>query len=391
MKQNYKIFLCALLLLGAVNMMTIGAYAQKPKIAILVVGLETDAASDAFATGIRYEFTQKDYELITNTAVAAKLKELRDKHAEGKTVDTAGLAAWGKAIGLDFAQLVVESDCDITIGTSTVSGREQLAQVVSCGAAKYSGRSTYRTRFVPNQGEPLEEMVFIVGGVFEMGCKSGRDDITTSCYDNEIPVHYVRVNNFYMGKYEVTQGLWKKVMGSLPSSISGDLLGDDKPVVRVTWRNIADSGGFLEKLNEQTGKNYRLPTEAEWEYAARGCSGGVCESFEFSGSGNVEDVAWHNGNATTAQVVGTKAPNRLGIYNMSGNVWEWCNDWYSTYSSSTEDSPQDNPTGPSDGTYRALRGGGWYYSAPYSCITYRYDLATPNGIHENVGFRLVMP
>jgi formylglycine-generating enzyme required for sulfatase activity len=329
MKQNYKIYLTALLLIGAISMMTSGAQAAST-LAVLVVGLESDAASDAFATGIGYEVTQNGlYELVTaanNTAVKAKLTALRILHAQGGTVDTVGLAAWGKKNGLDFVQLVVESDCSITVGNSApVNGREQLSQVVSCGTVKYTERPTYRTRFVPNLnlnlGTEFEEMIFVVGGMFEMGCKAGRDDKTVSCSSNELPTHYVRVNNFYMGKHEVTQALWKKVMGDLPSNLKNNstFLGDNKPVLFICWDDITGSEGFLEKLNAQTGRNYRLPTEAEWEYAARGCSDGVCESLEFSGSTTVEEVAYGNssGGPTT---VGTKRTNALGFYDMSGNV-----------------------------------------------------------------------
>jgi formylglycine-generating enzyme required for sulfatase activity len=401
MEQNHKIYLAALLLVGAVSMMTTGALgADKPKLAVLVVGVGTDAASDAFATGIGYEVTQKGlYELVTaanNTAVKAKLTALRTLHAQGGTVDTVGLAAWGKKNGLDFVQLVVESDCSITIGTSTpVSGREQLSQVVSCGTAKYSGRGYYRTRFVSNlnQGTGLEEMVFVAGGVFEMGCKSGRDG---TCGPNaETPVHYVRVNNFFIGKYMVTQALWKKVMGSLPSSLSGRFVGDNKPVIYVSWNDIMGTDGFLAKLNVQTGKNYRLPTEAEWEYAARGCSRGVCESFEFSGSNTIGNVAYygHDFNTGNPTTVGTLRANALGLYDMTGNGWEWCSDWYSSsyYSSSyTASNPQDNPTGPSTGSNRMLRGGSWFTPASMCRVAYRHPY-TPNTPHLEVGFRLVLP
>jgi formylglycine-generating enzyme required for sulfatase activity len=380
----------SLLLIGAAGVPS--AYAQKPKLAVLVVGLESDAASDAFATGIGYEATQKGlYEVVTaanNTAVKAMLTALRTKHANNETVDTAGLAAWGKEKGLDFVQLVVENDCSITIGNSApVTGREQLSQVVSCGTAKYSGRPTSRTRFVPNfkLGTELDEMVFVVGGVFEMGCKSDRDGTCGS--NGETPVHHVKVNNFYIGKYEVTQALWKKVMGSGSES--------NWPKASVSWNNITGSGGFLETLNMQTGKNYRLPTEAEWEYAARGCRGGACEDFMYSGSNTIEDVAWYKSNSgKVAHLVGTKAPNRLGLYDMTGNVYEWCYDWHSDsyYSSSyTASNPQDNPTGPINGTKREQRGGSWYEASTYCRSAFRYGYFTPSGGSDDLGFRLVLP
>jgi formylglycine-generating enzyme required for sulfatase activity len=397
MKQNYKFYLCALLLVAAVSMKSASVHAAS--MAVLVVGLETNAASDAFAQSIRYEFTQKGYEMVTTAAVTAKLKELRDKHAEGKPVDTVGLAAWGKTNSIDFVQLVVEKGCDITVGGSTVSGREQLSQVVTCRTTKYTERAMYRTRFVPsssanpNLGTDFEEMIFVAGGVFEMGCKGGRDDKTTSCLTRETPVHWVRVNSFYIGKYEVTQGLWKKVMGSLPSSISGNLLDDDKPVVFVPYTDIEGTNGFLATLNAQTGRNYRLPTEAEWEYAARGCTVGVCGSLEFSGSGTIGDVAWYANNCSILQPVGQKLPNALGIYDMSGNVWECCSDIYdeSYYpSGTTQTSPQDNPTGPDSGTLRTHRGGGWN-GAAYRARAAARDQNTSDYGDRYVGFRLILP
>jgi formylglycine-generating enzyme required for sulfatase activity len=364
---------------------------QAASMAVLVVGLETDAASDVFAAGIRYEFGQKGYTMITSSAVSAKLKELRDKHAGGQPVDTSGLAAWGKTNSIDFVQLVVESACTITVDGVSKSGREQLAQVVRCGSAQYPERGYYRMRFIPqpdpnpNLGTGYEEMVYVAGGVFEMGCVSSRDG---SCSSDEQPVHYVRVNSFHIGKYAVTQGLWKAVMGSLPSSVSGSLLGDNKPVVYVNYTDVTN---FIMQLNAQTGKNYRLPTEAEWEYAARGCNSGVCESYMYSGSNTVNDVAWHYGNCSALQVVGQKRANALGLYDMSGNVYEWCGDWYSaTYypSGTTASTPQDNPTGSTSGSARVLRGGRWSLNASYCRVAFRYD-AAPSSSPGNYGFRLV--
>jgi formylglycine-generating enzyme required for sulfatase activity len=399
MMKRTTILGLSLLLAGIVSVLP--GRVQAASMAVLVVGLETDAASDAFAQGIRYEYTQKGYTLVDNDAVKAKLATMRQAYKDGQPVDTVGLAAWGKEHNIDFVQLVVEKGCDITIGSSTVSGREQLSQVVSCSTAKYTDRATYRTRFIPrlpdiniNLGTAFDEMVFVAGGVFEMGCKPGRDDNYVSCISNESPVHYVRVNNFHIGKYAVTQGLWKKVMGTLPSSIVDSLLGDDKPVVYVSWNDIMDTtAGFLKKLNAQTGKNYRLPTEAEWEYAARGCIGGIiCESFDFSGSSTVGNVAWHYDNSNdTLQVVGQKPPNALGLYDMSGNVFEWCSDWYSASyypSGTTADDPQDNPTGPTSGSYRLHHGGAWNFSAYRSRIADR-SIDTPDKNFDYLGFRLV--
>jgi formylglycine-generating enzyme required for sulfatase activity len=181
-------------------------------------------------------------------------------------------------------------------------------------------------------------------------------------------------------------------MGSLPSS---SYLGDNKPVIYVSWDSITGSGGFLEKLNAQTGKNYRLPTEAEWEYAALGCNGGVCENFQYSGSDTVGDVAWHSNNCSILQPVGTKRANALGIYDMSGNVWECCSDWYSSsyYPSGTSQaSPQDNPTGPASGSGRINRGGSWGSEDNniYHRVAYRNN-APPGNSYAHDGFRLVLP
>jgi formylglycine-generating enzyme required for sulfatase activity len=367
------------------------ARVQASSMAVLVVGLETDAASDVFAAGIRYEFGQKGYTMITSSAVSAKLKELRDKHAGGQPVDTAGLAAWGRENSIDFVQLVVESDCTITVDGVAKSGREQLAQVVRCGAAQYPERGYYRMRFIPqpspnpNLGTGFEEMVYVAGGKFEMGCKSGRDNLTRSCYSDET-LHWVQLSSFYIGKYAVTQGLWKKVMGSNPSAFSGDNL----PVEQVSWDDINGANGFLAKLKAMTGKNYRLPTEAEWEYAARGCSGGNCESYEFSGRNTVGDVAWYSSNSSSCtHTVGTKLPNKLGLYDMTGNVWEWVSDYgIGTYGSGTESSPLVNPTGPTSGSSRVLRGGGWGNSAGNSRVAFRYFNA-PSYRNSSVGLRLV--
>jgi formylglycine-generating enzyme required for sulfatase activity len=282
-----------------------------------------------------------------------------------------------------MVQLVVE-----TGGTQI---RFLTAQLLSCNTGQLAGRGTYRRMTAPKgMANAVPEMVQVYGGVFEMGCKSGRDG---TCETDETPLHWVRVNNFYIGKYEVTQALWKKVMGSLPSSISGSYLGDNKPVIYVTYADITGTNGFLAKLNALTGKKYRLPTEAEWEYAARECNGGICESFLYSGSNNIEDVGWYSSNCGGyPHSVGEKKSNALGIYDMTGNVWEYCSDLYSsTYypSNTSQSSPQDNPTGPGGGSYRLSRGGSHVHNTSWHRVACRNDHSGTT-IFDDLGFRLVL-
>ena len=192
---------------------------------------------------------------------------------------------------------------------------------------------------------------------------------------DEYPVHSVTLSDYYIGETEVTQELWKAVMGSNPSYFKGS----QKPVEQVSWNDCKE---FITKLNKLTGKNFRLPTEAEWEYAARG--GNKSKGYKYSGSNTIGNVAWYTDNSSSkTHDVKTKTPNELGIYDMSGNVYEWCEDWYGNYSSGS----QTNPTGPSTGSYCVLRGGCWYDSAKACRVSYRYSYNPDNGNLIN-GFRL---
>ena len=217
------------------------------------------------------------------------------------------------------------------------------------------------------------EMVYVAGGTFQMGSNDSEAD------GDETPVHTVTLNDFYIGKYEVTQKEWRDIMGNNPSYFTGDNL----PVENVSWNDIQE---FLIKLNEETGQNFRLPTEAEWEYAARG--GNESENYKYSGSNNIDEVAWYYNNSNLqTHNVGTKTPNELGIYDMSGNVWEWCSDWYdSNYYSN---SPTENPAGTTSGSIRVLRGGSWYDHAKYCRPANRFYI-TPDSGGSSVGFRLVL-
>ena len=214
------------------------------------------------------------------------------------------------------------------------------------------------------------KMIRVEGGTFQMGATEelGID------YDNEKPVHSVTLNDYMLGETEVTQELWKTVMGTHLY-----FTGAKNPVKNVSWD---DCKKFISKLNSLTGQKFRLPTEAEWEFAARG--GNNSKHFKYSGSNNINDVAWYDGNSgSKTHPVGTKAPNELGIYDMTGNVWEWCEDWYGDYRVSA----QTNPQGPSQGFNRVYRGGSWRSLARYCPVSGRYGL-TPGSRDDTLGFRL---
>ena len=218
------------------------------------------------------------------------------------------------------------------------------------------------------------DMVRVEAGTFTMGATAEMEDP----YDDEKPTHQVTLtNDYYIGKYEVTQALWKAVMGKKPSKFKGDNL----PVENVSWDDCQE---FISQLNRITGKTFRLPTEAEWEYAARG--GKKSRGYQYSGSNDISDVAWYDGNSgNKTHAVGSKQANELGIYDMSGNVWEWCQDWHGSYSSSS----QTNPTGVKSGSYRVIRGEGWFNGARICRSSYR-DGRLPYASSRDQGLRLVL-
>jgi formylglycine-generating enzyme required for sulfatase activity len=227
---------------------------------------------------------------------------------------------------------------------------------------------------------PHLDLVFIQGGAFQMGDEHG--DLWSACR----PVHEVTVKDFYLSKYPVTQALWRAVMGEDPPELAFKGSGN-RPVERVSWD---DTQLFIQQLNERTGESYRLPTEAEWEYAARGGiykQGDASSMTKFAGSNKLKEVGWCGENSHgETKPVGLKFPNELGLYDMSGNVWEWCEDvWHKNY----EGAPEDGSAWLKGGeqNLRVVRGGSWSYSSDYCRVAYRgrYDLDYRFNV---IGFRL---
>ncbi len=239
-----------------------------------------------------------------------------------------------------------------------ISKYDQLARALNASSASNRTFTANGVSFT---------MVYVQGGTFMMGATSEQG---SDAHDNEKPAHRVTLSDYHIGQTEVTQALWQAVMGSNPSYFKGN---SQRPVEKVSWNDCQE---FIRKLNSLTGQHFRLPTEAEWEYAARG--GNKSRGYKYSGSNNISDVAWYGDNAWCdgnyndpnygTHPVGTKSANELGIYDMSGNVFEWCQDWYGDYSSSS----QTNPQGPSSGSIRVYRGGSWYYYARYCRVAFRY-------------------
>lgn len=218
------------------------------------------------------------------------------------------------------------------------------------------------------------KMVAVKGGTFTMGATSEQ----SISLDNEKPTHAVTLSDFAIGETEVTQELWQAVMGTNPSYFTGDL---QRPVEQVSWN---DCQTFIDKLNELTGMQFSLPTEAQWEYAARG--GASSQGYQYSGSNTLGDVAWFESNSSsTTHPVKSKQPNELGLYDMSGNVLEWCQDWLGSYSSS----PQTDPTGPSSGSYRVVRGGSWNGTVANCRVPYRGG-NSPSSRYKFDGLRLAL-
>lgn len=260
-----------------------------------------------------------------------------------------------------------------TDGTKVYYPAEQVQSITTYGYGEEPQPVDGETQtFIANGVEFT--MVKVEGGTFLMGATAEQG---SDADEDEKPAHEVQLSTFCIGQTEVTQALWEAVMGSNPSYFKGQKL----PVEYVSWNNCQT---FITKLNQLTGQQFRLPTEAEWEFAARG--GNSSKGYKYAGSNSVDDVAWYYYNSENkTHEVASLQPNELGIYDMSGNVWEWCQDWYGSYSSSVV----NNPTGPNSGSYRVLRGGSWFNNSG-SCRVSGRSGDTPGDRGSDLGLRLAL-
>lgn len=298
----------------------------------------------------------------------------RGQIGANSTLVVHGISANKHFLVLQYADKKIEQDINVNsenfVFVSNLKSSQQQPIQLPDGGRMYA---TQPNKHTPNTTSDIIgdfDMVYVEGGTFTMGATSEQG---SDAYSDESPAHSVTVSDFYIGKYEVTQAQWRAVMGSNPSNFKGDNL----PVEQVSWNDIQK---FITKLNTMTGKTFRLPTEAEWEYAARG--GNQSKGYKYSGSNTLDNVAWYYNSGGKTHPVGQKQPNELGLYDMSGNVWEWCQDWYGSYSSSS----QTNPTGPSSGSYRVLRGGDW--GMIFWRNIYSRTYARPDKGRSYNGFRL---
>jgi formylglycine-generating enzyme required for sulfatase activity len=378
-----------LLLFAAAATTTATAQDTKPKLAVLVVGMDDWRIGDVLAHLVGEELNRgKTYDVVTRrNDVQNKLEALRrgtDK------LDEYLLCTWATGLGISMLCLVTTPyglnfslkllDASSGMVHCSESSVEPNAVLLKQLAWSLTGSiDDVCTPTLEDYTDPSigMKMVYVEGGTFTMGCLSGRDNLDgNSCSNDEYPSHSVTVGNFWIGKYEVTQGQWKAVMGTTIQQQAGSSLygvGTNFPMYNVSWN---EAKAFCDALSARTGKAYRLPTEEEWEYAARGGKSSL--GYVYSGGNYIGSVAWYDDNANGAShAVGGKLGNELGIHDMTGNVGELCsNYWRDDYSASESTS------------YRVFRGDSWYRGKSWNRIAVR-SYGSPNSRDYTVGFRVV--
>lgn len=391
---------------------------QKLKLAVYATGNVDNLLKNVAQNNASTELVNSGrYQMIERSSEFLKIVSTEQDYQRSGEVDDGQIAELGKQYGancvcvvditrLDSYLYVATRMIDVSAATSQRAGDAEntnystpadLRKCVTAAVKKmegmntgnangnYSyGNSSSRQNYTENAFGLNMKMVYVQGGSYNMGCtgEQGGD-----CYDNEKTVRYVTVSDFYIGQFEVTQAQWQAVMGTSvyqqQSKAGGNSTygtGNDYPMYYVSWEEAKE---FCRRLSQQTGKTYRLPTEAEWEYAARG--GNKTQNSKYAGGFSLDYVGWYTSNSgNRTHAVGTKSANELGIYDMSGNVWEWCEDWYGDYRSYDT----DNPKGATSGSSRVLRGGSWSHNATNCRVSSRgYD--SPGDRDCSLGLRVV--
>ena len=401
---------------------------QKLKLAVYATGnidalLKNIAQNNASTELVNYG----RYQMIERSAEFLRFVSEEQNYQRSGAVDDNQIAELGKYYGADCVCVVdithVDSYLyvatrmiDVTLSTSQRAGDAEntnysspvdLRKTVTAAVEKMEGINTgnsyppaynnngngnsYYGNNAPGQNYTENafginmKMVYVEGGSYNMGCTGEQG---SDCDDDEKTVRYVTVSDFYIGQFEITQAQWQAVMGTSVYQQRDKAntqwpmrgTGNDYPMYYVSWEEAKE---FCRRLSQQTGKTYRLPTEAEWEYAARG--GKKTQNSKYAGGFSLDYVGWYTSNSGgKTHPVGTKAANELDLYDMSGNVYEWCEDWYGDYRSYDT----DNPTGASSGSYRVSRGGGWGNGAA-GCRVSNRGGDSPGNRDFNLGFRVV--
>ena len=423
-----KRFFLTLLLVLVTSVMSLQAQNRKLKLAVYATGevpqqlknLSQSSASTALVQGGRYQMIERSSDFL-------QIVSKEQQYQQSGAVDDSQISELGKQCGAECVCVVdvmlIDSYLyvgvrmiDVVTATSHQAGdyeivdykspadlKKCVTEAVNIMEGKTAGNKSQPSynnnsySYGNNKGSDYTEnafglnlkMVYVEGGSYNMGCtgEQGGD-----CKDNEKTVRYVTVSDFYIGQFEITQAQWQAVMGTsiyqqrdkantqFDTQFDAYGTGNDYPMYYVSWEEAKE---FCRRLSQQTGKTYRLPTEAEWEYAARG--GKKTQNSKYSGGYSLDYVGWYDSNSgSRAHAVGTKAANELGIYDMSGNVLEWCEDWYGDYRSYDT----DNPKGATSGSGRVNRGGSWALDAEYCRVSYRSG-NSPGDRYCILGFRVV--
>ena len=315
------------------------------------------------AERMKLEAERKKLEAAADASSNSQVSYYEDERAEGNTSNR-------KYFVIAIVAAVLGLGGYLAWNSGMLSKSEQSE---SLNSAENSSNTQETKNLDPVIQQLIDNMVEVEGGTFTMGA-TYEQDISDN---DEYPIHDVTLSSYKIGRYEVTQEEWEAVMGYDPASF----VSPKRPVEFVSWDDCQD---FIRKLNDITGMSFRMPTEAEWEFAARG--GNSSNGYKYAGGDNVNKVGWNavNSGGRTKEV-GLKSPNELGLYDMTGNLWEWCSDWYGSY----DGDEQTNPIGPGYGSSRVLRGGGWN-GGDKNCRVSNRDGRKPDYSSDRLGLRLVL-